>query len=377
MRSILAILALTSFAAAQDAGPPMKPIVERDTPAHVAAKKFLRGVNLANYLEAPLGQDWGGHYGEADFPLIRGEGFDHVRIPVGWQNYAGPAPDFKLPESIFKRVDALTAPALKNGLAVMINVHHFDAFTKDPKAQKEKFLAIWRQVAEHYAGAPETVAFELLNEPKDAATTVVMNPIYAEAITRIRKSNPKRTIFLGPGKWNQSSELVNLRLPDDRNLIVTVHCYDLFFFTHQGATWAGPEAKAMVGVRFPGPPKEQLVVPADVKLAGWAKDFLKRYNTLPGDENPCSAKAIRKPLHVAGEWSKTYGRPVHIGEFGCFTKADPESRARWHQAFREALDAEQLGWCLWDWTAGFRYWDPKMNTPMPGLREALFPKAGR
>ena len=54
----------------------------------------------------------------------------------------------------------------------------------------------------HYAKFPGEVAFELLNEPKDAATTVVLNPIYAEAIRVIRETNPRRVIFVGPGKWN-------------------------------------------------------------------------------------------------------------------------------------------------------------------------------
>ncbi len=47
-------------------------------------------MNLANSLEAPPGQDWGGHYTSEDLRLIRNEGFDHVRIPVAWHHYAGP-----------------------------------------------------------------------------------------------------------------------------------------------------------------------------------------------------------------------------------------------------------------------------------------------
>ena len=42
-------------------------------------------------------------------------------------------------------------PGCSEGLGVMINIHHFDDFTSDPKAQTARFLAIWRQVAKHYA----------------------------------------------------------------------------------------------------------------------------------------------------------------------------------------------------------------------------------
>ena len=56
----LAILQITLASAQADeataftpANPPkMKPIAARDTPAYVAAKMFLRGVNLGDYLEA-------------------------------------------------------------------------------------------------------------------------------------------------------------------------------------------------------------------------------------------------------------------------------------------------------------------------------------
>ncbi len=66
-----------------------------------------------------------------------------------------------------------------------------------------------------------------------------MNPIYARAIAEIRQTNPKRTIFVEPGGWGSIGELKNLVLPPDDNVIVSVHCYDPFYFTHQGATWTG------------------------------------------------------------------------------------------------------------------------------------------
>ena len=40
-----------------------------------------------------------------------------------------------------------------------------------------------------------------------------------------------------PGGWGSIGELKNLVLPPDDNIIVSVHCYDPFYFTHQGATW--------------------------------------------------------------------------------------------------------------------------------------------
>ena len=376
---ILAILAFQNGVGRAVAGdafvpsnpPEMKPLASRESPAYQAARLFMRGVNLGNYLEAPPGQNWGVTCSADEFARMRAEGFDHVRVPVGWQFYTGPAPDFKLSPEIFARADFVVTNALASHLAVIVNVHNFNDFMKEPAGQTDKFLAIWRQVAAHYANYPDTLAFELLNEPNGAATTKVMNPIYARAIAEIRQTNPHRTLFVEPGDWGNVDELKNLVLPPDDNLIVSVHCYDPFYFTQQGATWEGPDPK-VTGIRFPGPPATPLVPDPSLKLNPWVRDWIHNYNTLPEAKNPSSPIAFEGKIKLAHEWSDYYGRPVHMGEFGCYTKADPASRARFYSAFRHALDREKLGWAIWDWSANLRYWDKTNNCPMPGMREALF-----
>ena len=154
----------------------MRRIEGRSSPAHQAAKRFLRGANLANSLEAPPGQDWGGHYTPQDLRLIKNEGFDHVRIPVAWHHYTGPAPDSGSSPRSSPGSMSSSMPACARSSASLINIHHFDDFTTNPKAQTAKFEAIWAQLAAHYARSPDGLAFELLNEPKDAATTEVLNP---------------------------------------------------------------------------------------------------------------------------------------------------------------------------------------------------------
>ena len=49
----------------------------------------------------------------------------------------------------------LVNAGLREGLGVMINIHHFDDFTSNPRQQNARFLAIWRQIARHYEKAPE------------------------------------------------------------------------------------------------------------------------------------------------------------------------------------------------------------------------------
>ncbi|APW61403.1 glycoside hydrolase family 5 protein [Paludisphaera borealis] len=351
-----------------------KRILSHDTPAHRAAKRFRHGANFGNDLEVPPGQTWAVNYNADDIRHVRAEGFDHIRLPVGWHHYAGPAPEYRLSPAIFQRADRLIDAALAEKLGVMVNIHHFDDFTTDPAKNTAKFLAIWRQIAAHYANRPETLAFELLNESKDAATTEVINPIFAEAIREIRQTNPDRTIVVGPGRWNAISELPQLRVPDDDlNILVTVHCYDPFLFTHQGASWTGDsDDRKQTGFVFPGPPKSPLKPAPGLALSPGFLATIKAYNSLPTESNPISPRVMDQAVARIKEWSAYYGRPVYLGEFGAYTAADPTSRANYYRDFRTRLEAADIGWALWDWRAGFNYWNPKTNRPEPGMHEALF-----
>lgn len=350
--------------------PEMKPIVRRDTPAYRAAKLFLHGVNLGNHLESI---EWSIPVAAGEFESIKREGFDHVRVPVAWHLHAGPAPDFTLSPEIFTRVDFAVTNALKHKLAVIINSHHFYALDKDPAAATDQLIKMWRQIAAHYQSYPDQLAFELHNEPHENATTTRMNPIYAKVISEIRRTNPKRTLFVEPGDWGKVSELRNLVLPPDDNVIVSVHCYDPFFFTHQGASWAGPDVH-QTGIQFPGPPATPLKPDAKLGLKNYVVDWIANYNALPTARNPSSPESFTSILKTARAWSDHYGRPVHFGEFGAIIKADATSRANYYAAFRRAAEKENLGWCAWDWSANFSYWDTRKNKPMPGMPEALFGK---
>ena len=352
----------------------MQPLRSRHTPAYRAARWFQRGANLGDYLETMPGLNWGVTVAAGEFPQIKHEGFDHVRIPVGWQHYAGPAPDYTLSPVIFSKVDFAVTNALASGLAVMINIHHFDELDADPVGRTPEFLALWRQIAVHYARFPKKLAFELDNEPHQKATTAVMNPIYAAAIPLIRQSNPRRLIVVEPGDWGGIGQLRNLVLPADDNIMVSVHCYDPFYFTHQGATWTEGQTP-VTGIVFPGPPPQPLVPDPKLKLSPQMTGWIQRYNTLPTAENPSSPLAFERKLRYVEAWSEYYHRPLHIGEFGAYTRADAASRAHFYAAFRTAAEEDHLGWAIWDWSAGFRYWDKQTGKPMPGMAQALFGKS--
>lgn len=341
--------------------------IRAQTPAHDAAAHFKRGANFGNHLEFERFDE--NHYKPADYEMVKREGFDHIRIPIGWHRHTGPAPDFKIDEKFAGIVDRMLDESHKNGLYTIINIHHFDELTSDPWAWTNKFCAIWRQLATRY-GKRSDVAFELLNEPKDKATQEIMNTIWAEGIQTIRAIAPAKTIFVGTSRWNNIDELPKLKLPEnDRNLIVTVHCYEPFYFTHQGASWAGSDPST-VGIIFPGPP--QTPIEKSPKATNqWVAKWIADYNKLPTDQNPSSKKAFVPRLQRAADWAKQNNRPIHLGEFGAYEKADPQSRANFYRQMRQTCDQLGIGWAIWDWNAGFHYQKNFQPDP-PEMREALF-----
>lgn len=349
----------------------MQRVVSRDTAAHQARLRFMRGVNLGNYLEAPP-NTWGTIvYSQTDFSLIRSEGFDHVRIPVGWHHYTGSAPNYTLANTIFDKANFLVTNALNAGLNVVLDLHLYDVFMDNPEGEKARFYAMWRQIAERYKQYGPALAFELLNEPSRKATPEVMNPIYAEAIGHIRAISPTRTLIIGTSGYNGIDDLNDLHLPDDDlNLMATVHSYEPFYFTHQGAEWTGTDT-ATTGLVFPGPPATPLQ-PHPLARKPHVLVWFDAYNRAPTYENPSSPLAFEARLRRVRQWADYFGRPVYVGEFGCYQKADDASRIRFHHAIRKALDAEGLPWAMWDWKAGFHYILNGQPHP-PGMREAIFP----
>jgi endoglucanase len=361
MRSIPALIFATLI---------LTPVASAADPAHEAAKLFRHGVNLGNYFEVPPGGGWQSPFELGDLKEMREQGFDHVRIPVGWHHYTGPGPQFAIDPEFYQRVDEVVETALAERLAVMVNIHHFKEMNEDPAGEADRFVAIWRQLAKHYRDKPSPLVFELLNEPHGKATAEVMNGLYARAIGASREVDEERVIVVGPADWNSAKGLAKLQLPEeDRRLIVTFHCYDPFVFTHQDAGWSG--MKGLKGVRFPGPPAEPLAVPEKFK-GKWQEGWIKRYNTLPAEKNPCSVREFEKFLDQAVEWGKANKRPLHLGEFGAYKVADQESRNRFYRAMREAAEKRGIGWAIWAWHAGFDYWDGKKKEPVPGMRKALF-----
>ncbi|MEI7909096.1 MAG: glycoside hydrolase family 5 protein [Verrucomicrobiota bacterium] len=351
-----------------DFTPPLR--LGNDTPAQRALAGLKRGVNLGNGWEAPLDSNWGIKFTTEDVDRIAAEGFDHIRVPVAFHAHLQPTDHgWQLSPALLAGLEPVLRRALDKHLRVLLDWHAFNDLTSAPAANAERFSGGWQAIARHFKDWPQELFFELLNEPFDALTTEVANPIYQRTITAIRAIDPTRILVVSPGKWGQVSELDKLRLPDDdARIIVTIHCYEPFYFTHQGAGWV--RLQDLHGIVYPGPPNQPYQLPDSLRDNAGLRGFVQAYNTQPAARNPCSASAMAAALDLAAEWSKVFGRPVHLGEFGCLNVGDTASRARFLRDVRTLAEARHIPWTLWEWKASFGYWDPANNTAR--FRASLF-----
>ena len=213
-----------------------------------------QGINFGNSLEAPREGDWGAGLDESYFRIVADAGFDHVRLPVSWAAYASETAPYTIPDgvdpsivgqpysNIWERVDWAIDQAEANDLMIIVNMHHYDEAHLDPLGHRDRIIGMWEQIAPRYANAGDHVVFELFNEPNEQFTAQpqLWNDLLADLLEVVRETNPTRPVLVGPVGFNSIEFLDDMVLPDDDYLISTVHLYEPFDFTHQGAPWVTP-----------------------------------------------------------------------------------------------------------------------------------------
>jgi len=303
-------------------------------------RRLGRGVNIIGYdplWDSPEIARMRDHH----FHRIAEAGFDSVRINLHAFRHMGPEPEYELSPGWRETLNWAVSQALSCGLSVVLDLHEFEAMGKAPLENRERFVAFWEQIAEQYSGAPDSVFFEILNEPFGELTPALWNTYLAEALRLIRVQHPTRAVIVGPGHWNGITHLAELQLPqDDRDLIVTVHYYSPMQFTHQGAAWS--QFKDLSGIVWAGTAAEKAAIEAD--------------------------------FAAAQRWAAQERRPLYLGEFGAYDQADMASRAR-YTAF-VARQAELLGWswAYWQFDSDFVVYDIPNERWVEPIRDALIPR---
>ena len=268
---------------------------------------------------------------------VKAAGFNTVRIPVSWHNHVDE--DYNISKQWLDRVQEVVDYAVKDGLYVIINVHHDNderfmyPDTEHYENSKKYMTAIWTQVADRFKDYDEKLVFETMNEPRlvchtnewwldynnedciDSIKTI--NKLNQDVVDTIRSTggnNGTRYIAV-PGYDCSVDGAVNqyFELPKDTTedkLIVAVHAYVPYGFAL--AEMDDPQSV------------ETFDINSDTSDIKWAIDSV--YD-----------KYISQ------------GIPVYMGEFASLNKnGNLDSRIDWTAFYTAYATSKGVPCCWWD-----------------------------
>lgn len=314
------------------------PSTAGEGPAFDTLRRMGRGVNILGYdgiwdggVDAPFKQSY--------FKLIHDAGFRHVRINLHAFKHMNGAGEIE--PKVLERLDWVLDQAIRADLVPVLDEHDFTDCQSRPDDCAAKVARFWTQLSARYAGRFPAAVFELLNEPGGQMTAPRWNALAAKLLGIIRANNPQRTVVVAAINSEDPQEVRKLELPArDRNIIASVHYYKPIEFTHQGAEWSRKFSK----------------------LSGidWGSD---------GDE-----RKVVADLAMIDDWARSEGRPVYLGEFGVYERANLDARVR-YTAFL-ARTAERLGWswAYWQFDHDFALFRPERDEWVKPILDALLPR---
>ena len=310
-----------------------------------------RGVNISHWLSQSdrRGEERKAFFTEKDIKFISGIGYDHIRLPVD---------EVQLWDESGKKYDdafALLHDAINwcsaNGLRVVVDLHiirsHYFNSNVRPlwtnPAEQSKFIQLWRDLSMELIQYPDSlVAYELMNEAV-ADNPDDWNNLIDSTVIALRELEPHRKIVIGSNMWQSVGTFDDLKIPDDRDIILSFHFYHPMVLTHYNASWTkvgeydGP-------VNYPGK-----VVP-DENLEGLPDDLKKEVEFWGKNYNIDSMRVeVSKPLRYARE----HDLPLYCGEFGCLSTVPEDIRLRWYGDFVKVLEDDGIAWANWDYKGGF------------------------
>ena len=287
---------------------------------------------------------------DADIALMAQIGFDSVRLSID----AAPLERgfFEHDDSNFVgRLDHAVDQMLAKNMAVQIDVHPESDYKKKVNTTGdgvERFLMLWRKLAAHYSDRnPDLIFYEIMNEPEER-DAYRWAGVQARAAAAIRSVAPKNTIVATGPNWSSIADLLTQEPLPDGNVIYTFHFYEPHEFTHQGAGWGS--AYWIYTHDIPYPPTEESLQ----KSLAQVPDAPNRYAFEHYWLDHWDEHRIKLQIDAAAAWGKQHEVPLLCNEFGVYRRVTPkDSRMKWIHDVRSALEANGIGWTMWDYRGGF------------------------
>ncbi len=250
---------------------------------------------------------------------VKAKGFNSIRIPVTWGEHMN---GNTIDTAWMKRVKEVVDYAYGNGMIVILNMHHDDYTWFVPNesqyaANSAKLCAIWTQISAEFKDYGDRLLFEGMNEPRTVGTSAewnggtaperaVINKYEQDFVNTVRASggnNSDRTLIVTTYAASAVDSAINdVVIPNDKNIILSLHYYAPWKFSVGESTAFGASEKAELDTKF----------------------------------SQLKSKFVDKGINVI------------IGEFGCVKAASDDVRAQYYEYYIKSAKANGLKCFIWD-----------------------------
>ena len=316
---------------------------------------FMKGINLGGWISQFDTYDkahFDSFITEKDIEDIAALGFDHVRIPVDYVLFE--EEDGTRKEDGFYYLEQCRKWCEKQGLNLLIDLHEcygysFDPLKKDMDREKffydeklqQRFLSLWRRIAERFQAYPGQVAFEPLNEVVLEEVADAWNKVASAWIRMMREICPDSILIVGGVRYSSVISVPELQLPMDDKVVYNFHCYEPIIFTHQGAYWVEN-------------------MPEDFRI-GYPLSLEEYRKADEGLSSDLAGAIYQEGISQIGEdfFEDIFAPAIakaaadnaclYCGEYGVIDLADPEDRLRWMQDIHNVFHRHGIGYALWNY----------------------------
>jgi endoglucanase len=335
-----------------------------------------RGVNIDRWLEGknipanPLTT-----ITAAELSALRKAGFDHVRLPIDVPFLADDTLKFS-PQKL-KVVDTVIRRIFKSGMNVVFDLHPTKPFKQRLYENPEDtalLAQLWQELLTHYQkkGWTQRMAFELLNEPHfevfGSQPAQRWENVQQQLYIGARKGCANCTLILKGHSYDTIRSLPKNPIQDSR-AYYSIHYYEPFFFTHQGAHWLDVASHVGKIQHLPYPVNDSLIClqAASGPTPESVKTIIKYCSQSFG------ISAIQNDFRKAAQWSAKHRIPLYLGEFGVIQDSTrPNHREQWLRDVRQTAEQSRFAWAVWEYHNAFRI-SAKRNPTLlnPGVGNAL------
>lgn len=291
--------------------------------------------NYQQMLKKGIDVDWWGRseknkygaYSETAVKRFAQQGIKHVRFRLH---------HYRFTDEDFKRLFSQINTCMQNALIPII-AFSAKPYKENPNAEEhEKVVKWWKIMAERCKDLSPKVSFDLIVEPSDKVKKDVaeLNSLYEDCVATIRKTNPKRIIFIAPPKLSHPEGLKYLQAPSQSNgyLMAEWHFYA-----------AGPSKTNDKKRWTTGTAEEKQLIKKSIKVAvDWQKEtgiYTWVGAWMPGDYNKGDNYSVKEQIEFASFMTQQldkYGIPFAINSDDKFYDYQAES---WIPKYKDLLNS--------------------------------------